>query len=94
MINKLINNVVLVSGLMKQTVESLNEFLRKNSAFNIISDVKSMYQPCLTKIVTFALQRLKAKLSTLGSSPTKVADNFTVGSGADSEKADSIIYNI
>ena len=78
LINKLINNIERVSGLMKQSVESLIKIHRENIAFNIISEIKSMYQPFITKNAPFALQRLKAKLSTLESSPTKVADRFNI----------------
>ena len=92
-INKLIKNIELVSGLMQKNVDSLIQIHRENKAFNIISEIKSMYQPFITKKAPFALQRLKTKLGTLESSPTKAADNLTVGSCADSEKADSIIYS-
>ena len=93
LINKLINNIELVLSLLQQSVESLIQIHRKNNVFNIISEIKSMYRPFMKKKAPFALQRLKTKLSTLESSPTKVADNLTVGSGADSDKADSIIYS-
>ena len=78
---------------MQQSVESLNEIHRENNAFNIISELKSVYQPFITSKTPLALQRLKTKLNTLENYPTKVADNFTVGSGVDSEKADSILYS-
>ena len=91
--NKLINNIELVSGLMQQSVDSLIKIHRENNEFNIISEIKTMYQPFITRKAPFAFQRLKTKISTLENSPTKAADNPTVGSGADPEKADSIIYS-
>ena len=91
-INKLINNTELVFGLMQQGVDSLIKIHRENNAFDIISEIKSTYQPFI-KNAPFALQRLKTKLSTLENSPTKVADNSSVCSGPDSEKADSILYS-
>ena len=91
--NKLFSNIELVSGLMQQSVETLIQIHRENNAFNIISEIKSMYQPIITRKAPFALQRLKTKLSTLESSLTKAADNFTVESSPDSEKLDSIIYS-
>ena len=52
-----------------------------------------MYQPYIMKKAPFALQRLKTKLRTLESFPTKAAGNFFVDSCADSEKADSLTYS-
>ena len=93
LINKLVNNTERVSGLMKQSVQSLIKIHCENNAFNIISEIKFMYQPFIIKNAPFALQRLKTKLSTLEGSLTKDDDTSTAGSGADSEKADSIIYS-
>ena len=50
---KLINNIELVSDLMRQIVESLIGYHRKNNAFNIISEIKSMYQPFITRKAPF-----------------------------------------
>ena len=93
LINKLISNLELVSGLMQQSVDTLIKIHRENNAFNILSEIKSMYQLYITKKAPFALQRLKTKLGTLESFPTKAADNFTVDSCADSDKVESIIYS-
>ena len=44
---------------MQQSVDSLIKIHRKISAFNIISEIKTMHQPNITKKTPFALQRLK-----------------------------------
>ena len=93
LINKLISNIEIVSGLKQQTVDTLIKIHCKNDAFNIISEIKSMYQPSISKKSHFALHRFKTKLATLGSLPSKAAGNLTLYSRSDSEKADSIVYS-
>jgi len=92
-IRKLLNNIERVSGLMQQGVDSLIKIHRENNAFKSISETKSMYQPFLIKNAPYALQLLKTELGILEGSFTKVNDISTDGSGADIEKADSIIYS-
>ena len=76
---------------MQQSVGSLIETHRENKAFNTVSEIKSMYQPNIMKETPLAFRCLKIKLRTLESSSSKFADNFTVDSCAESEKAESII---
>ena len=57
---KLINNIELVSSLMKQSVESLIQIHRENIAFNIIFEIKSMYQPFIIKKCSFCTAMFKS----------------------------------
>ena len=92
-INKLISNIELAFELMQRDVDSLIKIHREKNAFNIISEIKSMYQPYIKKKAPFALHRSKTKLGTLESSPSESIDKFTVDSCVDSEKAESVIYS-
>ena len=59
LVKRLISNIELVSDLMQRTVDTLFKTHRENNAFNTNSELKSMYQPFITKQAHFALHRLK-----------------------------------
>ena len=93
LINNFISNIELVSDLMQRSFDTLIKTHCKNIAFNTIFEIKSMYQPFITKHAPFALQCLMIELGTLESSPSESDDKLTVDSCADSEKAESIKYS-